>query len=105
MHLKESEVLKEKIEELIPKSRNRESMHLVIGLPCIQKIAFFLRKSNKKYKTTADKKRREKFFEEDMMKVYLRRERISAERIPTEQLYPDLNLRVSFFLKRETDIG
>jgi len=59
MHLKESEVLKEKIEELIPKSHNRKNMNLVIGLPRIQKIADFLRKSNKKYRTTSNKKRRE----------------------------------------------
>jgi len=45
-------------------------------------------KSNK-YKTATDKKRREKLFEEDMMNVYSRRERISAEKVPTEQLYPD----------------
>ena len=34
-------------------------------------------KANKKYKVTADKKRREKLFEEkDMVMVYLRKERI-----------------------------
>ena len=39
----------------------------------------FVKKSNK-YKPAADKKRREKHFEEeDMMMLYLRRERISKE--------------------------
>ena len=57
MHPKESEVLKEEIKELIPKSHNRKSMNFVIGLPRIQKIIGFVRKSNKKYKTKAGKKR------------------------------------------------
>jgi len=36
-------------------------------------------KFNKKYKVTADKKRREKLFEEeDTMIIYLRREKIST---------------------------
>jgi len=65
-------------------------MNKVIGLPRVQKRIDFVEKSNKKYKTTADKKRREKLYEEeDMMKVYLRRERTLVERVPTEQLYPD----------------
>jgi len=37
MHPKESEVLKEKIEKLILKGHNGESMNFVIGLPCTQK--------------------------------------------------------------------
>ena len=39
-------------------------MNKVIGLPRVQKRIDFVEKSNKKYKTTADKKRREKLFEE-----------------------------------------
>ena len=49
-----------------------------------------MKKSNKQYKVVADKKRREKLFEhEDIRMVYLRRERITVKRVPTEQLYPD----------------
>jgi len=46
-----------------------------------------IEKTNKKYKTTTDKKRRKKLFKEEDMMVYLRRERISNERVPTKQLY------------------
>ena len=45
-----------------------------------------IEKTNK-YKTTTDKKRRKKLFKEEDMMVYLRRERISNERVPTKQLY------------------
>ena len=38
--------------------------------------------------------------EEDMMIMYLRRERISTERVPTEQQHPDWNSRVSSFEER-----
>ena len=61
----------------------------------------FCEKYNKKYKITADKKRQKEFFEEEnMMMVYLMRERILAESVPTKQLYPDWNSRMSS-LKRE----
>ena len=65
-----------------------------------------MKKSNKKYKVAADKKRRDKLFEEeDMMIVYLRRERISAERVSFKQLYPDWNSKTSSFEEGGTDIG
>ena len=55
-----------------------------------EEVQLNIEKSNNKYVATADKKRREKLFEEeDIMIVYLRRERILTERVPTEQLYPD----------------
>jgi len=57
MHLKESEVLKEKIEELIHKDHNRESMKFMIGLSRTRKREDLVEKSNKKYKITAVKKR------------------------------------------------
>ena len=64
-----------------------------------------MEKSNKKYKAAADKKRGEKLFkEEDMMMVYLRREKILVERVPTEQPYPDWNSRTSSFEERGTDV-
>jgi len=65
-------------------------MNKAIRLPRTQKRVDFLEKSNDKYKAAADKKKREKLFEEaDMIKVYLKRERISYERVTTEQLYSD----------------
>jgi len=55
-----------------------------------EEIRLKIEKFNKKYKTAADKKRREKLFEkEDMMIVYLRREKISTKRVPTKQLNPE----------------
>ena len=64
-----------------------------------------IEKINKKYKMTADKKRREKLFdEEDMIMVYLRRENPNLKS-PTKQLYPDRNSRTSSFEERGTDIG
>ena len=48
MHPKESEALKEKIEELKYKSRNKESMSKAIGLRHTQKRVNFIEKSNKK---------------------------------------------------------
>ena len=71
-----------------------------------EEVQLKIEKTNKKYKATADKKRREKLFEkEDIMIMYLRRERISTKRIPTEQLNPDWNSRTSFFEERGTDVG
>ena len=65
-------------------------MNKAIGLSRTHKRINFVEKFKKKYKTAVDKKRREKLFEEeDMMKVYLMRERILAERVSTEQLYPN----------------
>ena len=64
-----------------------------------------MEKTNKKYKTVVDKKRREKIFEEgDMVMVYLRRERILAEIVPTENLYPDWNSRTSSFEEGGIDV-
>jgi len=40
LHLKESEVLKEKVKELKHKSHNRESMNKEIGLSRMQKSRF-----------------------------------------------------------------
>jgi len=59
-----------------------------ISFPHTQKEVDFVEKSNKKCKAAADKKRRVKFFEEEDMMMYLKR-RIPAERVHTEQLYPD----------------
>ena len=68
------------------------------------------KKSNVTYKDAADKKTREKLFEQgDMVMVYLRKQTIFAgaysklkptefyEYHHTEQLYPDHNSRTSFF--------
>ena len=42
-----------------------------------EEVQLKIEKTNKKYKAATDKKRREKLFEEeDMMTVYLRRDRI-----------------------------
>ena len=50
----------------------------------------FVKKSNKKYMTTADKRKREELLEkEDMMMEYLSGEIIPIERVPIKQLYPD----------------
>ena len=49
-------------------------MNKAIRLPRRQKRADFVEKSNYKYKAVTDKKRRKKLFEEDIMKVNLRRE-------------------------------
>ena len=57
MHPKESKVLKEKIEELMPMGHNGESMNFVIRLSRTQKEVNFVEKSKNKYKTTIDKKR------------------------------------------------
>ena len=77
MHHKKNEVLK-KIEEFKHKSHNRGSMNKAIGLPRMQKRLDFVEKSNKKYKITANKKRREDLLEEeDMMKLYWRRKYLS----------------------------
>jgi len=55
-----------------------------------EEVQLKIEKTNKKYKATTDKKRREKLFKkEDMMMVYLKRERIPTERVPIEQLNPD----------------
>ena len=72
----------------------KQSLHTIarFAVQRMYKKRFRLKieKSNKKYKITADKKRREKLFEEeDMMMVYLSREIIPSERVPTEQLYQD----------------
>ena len=56
-------------------------------------------KSNKKYKATADKKRRKEFFEEEYMKiVYLKRERISTKS-PYHAAISKLKLDDEFFWK------
>jgi len=65
-----------------------------------------IEKTNKKYKSTTEKKRREKLFkEEDMMMVYLRKERIPTKRVTTKQLYHDRNSRISSFGEGGTDVG
>ena len=64
-----------------------------------------MEKSNKKYNATADKKRKEKLFEEEDMMMHLSREIIPAERVPTEQIYQDWNSRMSSFEEGGTDIG
>ena len=56
-----------------------------------------MEKSNKKYKEPADKKRREKLFEEDMMMVYIRREEISGEKSPYRAAISRLELEDEFF--------
>ena len=51
--------------------------HGSTGFPRKLKRIDFVENSNKKYKTAADKKRQEKLFEEeDVMMIYLRKERI-----------------------------
>ena len=68
----------------------KQSLHTITWLTVQQVSSYakesrFVEKSSKKYKTTAGKKRREKLFEEkNMIMLYLKRERISAERVPTE---------------------
>ena len=55
-----------------------------------EEVQLKIAKTNKKYKASAHMKRREKLFKkEDMMMVYLKRERIPTERVPIEQLNPD----------------
>jgi len=71
-----------------------------------ENVQLKIEKTYKKYKTTTDKKRREKLFEkEDMMTIYLSREIIPAIRVPAKQLHPDKNSRMSSFEERGTNIG
>jgi len=52
-------------------------VHSSTGFSCTQNEIDFVEKSNKKYKVSTDKKKREKLFkEENMMMVYLRRENL-----------------------------
>jgi len=81
-------------------------MNFVLRLLRTQKAVDFVEKSIMKYNVAADKKRREKLFEEeDMMMVYLRREAIPVKRVPTEQPYLDWNLRMSSYEEGGTDVG
>ena len=71
-----------------------------------EEVQWKIEKINMKYKTTADKKRQEKFFNKEVMTMMnLRRDRIPTKRVPTEQLNPYWNSRMgSFWRERETDV-
>ena len=69
-----------------------------------EEVQLKIEKTNKKYKTMADKKRQEKLFkEEDIMMAYLREKRIPIERVPIEKLNPDS--KTSSFEEGGTDVG
>jgi len=67
-------------------------------------VVDFVEKSNKD-KAVSNKKRRETFEKEDMKIMYLGREIISIERVPTMQLYPNWSSRTSSFEESGTDVG
>ena len=70
----------------------KQSLHTttrftVLGFSYTQKEVDFVEKSNKKYKTTADKKRREKLFEEeDMIMMYSEEKKFLKESLPSNYI-------------------